>query len=190
MAPKTKTIANLGQAKLLELKITLGALAACCEVSRAAAQSWRDGVKKPDTQNRSRIARRWPELEEHLWDMRPASAAEAAPPPRSPPSVESSADEVDKDVKTLARDHLAHVRRLREDAAAGGKAGEHIKLLDLERKTIMDLAKFSGELTAADENKLTDTARWKQIRQRIAETLSPYPDAARAVVAALQELGA
>jgi len=187
----TKPITNLGQAMIRDQGITLGALASTCEVSRAAAQGWRNGESKPDSGNRQRIARRWPQLTEDLWDRAPSASAPAPErPPSSPVSAPAPSDGSDKDVRTRAREHLEYVTKLRQAAENGERPGDLIKLLDLERKTIMDLAKFSGELTAADESKLTETNRWKQVRAVLSETLARFPDAAREVAQKLQELNA
>lgn len=52
-------------------------------------------------------------------------------------------------------------------------------------------ARLSGELgsTGADDA-LVKSAKWRELRQILAEALAPYPDAFRAVVAALQRVGA
>ena len=171
--------------------ITLGALASTCEVSRAAAQGWRDGESKPDSGNRQRIARRWPELTEDLWDRSPnPSALERPPSPTSPPLAPSASEGLEKDAKTRAREHLEYVIRLREQAEKDGRVGDLIKILDLERKTILDYAKFSGELTAADESKLTETPTWKRVKARLSSTLAKCPSCARAVAQDLQEMQA
>lgn len=76
------------------------------------------------------------------------------------------------------------------DAKEGERMADVHKLLDQRRKAIVDLARFSGELTATEESKLTETQRWKEVRQGIVEAVSRFPEAAKALIDALEAMDA
>lgn len=77
---------------------------------------------------------------------------------------------------------------MRQAAEAANQLDYVLKLLDLERKAMLDLGKFTRELLPADESRLAQTSKWFSIRDCLTNTLRPYPEAARAVADALANL--
>lgn len=88
----------------------------------------------------------------------------------------------------VARAHLLRVQASRQQAEAEGIADEVRKWSALEAKAIEQVAKLRGDLSPADESRLTQTPRWLALRAAIIDALRPYPDAREAVIARLREM--
>ena len=116
----------------------------------------------------------------------PTRPAEDAPPrpPAAPQSssVGSSLDE--------AMAYLLRVQEARQQAEADGVPGDALKWAALEHKAIEQVAKLRGDLSPADETRLTQTPRWAAVRGCIIEALRPHPRAREDVIRALTELDA
>lgn len=121
--------------------------------------------------------------------------AQAAPPPRPrlPPLESSRAPTRDLDpvafppgsAKRSARELLDRVQLWREEAEAERNLDWLTKLIPQESKAIAELARYSGELSASDEDRLTRTTRWAEVMTALGSALRPYPDAAEAASRAL-----
>jgi transcriptional regulator with XRE-family HTH domain len=172
--PKSK-----GELALRETPGSMREVGAKLGVAHSLVSDWRHGKKVPDEDSAANIERVL-KIPRAAWKHGTASV----PPPPDDEHVDATASP-----KEAAQAYLLRIQRMRRTAEAQQSSDLH-KLLDLERRAILDLARFSGELTATDENKLCETRRWKQIRTAIAETLVEWPDAARAVADRLSAIGA
>ena len=113
-----------------------------------------------------------------------------APPPRPrlPPLESSRAPTRDLDpvafppgsAKRSARELLDRVQMWREEAEAERNLDWLAKLIPQESRAIAELARYSGELSASDEDRLTRTTRWSEVVAALQVALRPYPDAAEA----------
>lgn len=187
---------NEAQRILLELGVGASELAGVAGVTRQAAHGYLRGKKKPSAEVRSRIEAQWPEAKAKLWDVlprRPERAAVQAPEEPSKGAVSSVLPESPGgfvDARSAAKAHLEEVEQMLAEAKAEGRMADVTKLLDQRRKSIVDLARFSGELTATEESKLTETQRWREVRQAIVDAVARFPDAAKALAEALEAVDA
>jgi hypothetical protein len=143
------------------------------------------GKTKPDAEARQKIETRWPDVKPNLWDVVPKSASSPIHEPPADPTGHG-----DRSFKDLILEHAAVIDRDCSLAKSEGRAGDYIKLMALKQKVLMDGAKFTGELTAAEESRLTKSNRFIQIRTAIAKALVHFPDASRAVEEALRAVDA
>jgi hypothetical protein len=77
------------------------------------------------------------------------------------------------------------VQSWREEAEADRNLDWLAKLIPQESKAIAELARYSGELSASDEDRMTRTTRWSEVVAALRLALRPYPDAAEAAGMAL-----
>lgn len=177
------------------LNLSPGQLAGVANCSKTAAQHWRKGTAVPDQDRRIALEKRWPELHRGTWTMLPQCATgnlsnNPATQGETKPRDDSGSPEEFIDARTSAKQHLADVQRMIREAKKSDRLGDILKLTELERKAILGIARFSGELTPIDENELTDTRRWKEVREVVTTAVAPYPDAAKALNEALEGIGA
>lgn len=87
---------------------------------------------------------------------------------------------------------LATAETLIERAAADDEASyrDRAALITAAKGALELLGRFSGEIGPAAEILVIDSPRWKRIEAKIAEALVPYPEAAKAVAKALQDMEA
>lgn len=109
-------------------------------------------------------------------------------------SAEAADDELELDAPGAGRAAmLAQLRILRQHRRRAERRGDDsgwMRLVDLERKALVEFARLNGELTPTDEARLTSSARWQAIRAAIANALALHPQAAEAVERALAEIDA
>jgi len=196
MAKIKYPVTSEGQRIIAELGLSAGQLGTVADCSRAGAQKWMNGTAVPNEERKRALEQKWPELKRDTWSQPPkvSDAPTAQRPPRAESSLTAAHEETSPaefiDARTSAKAHLAEIQRMMRDARKEERVGDVMKLMDLERRAIMDLAKFSGELTATEESKLTETRRWQEIREIIVKAIVPYPDAAKAVMEALKGIRA
>ncbi len=175
------------------LGLTAGQLADVGKCSRSGAQNWRKGVAVPTDDRKILIENRWSELHRGTWSMFPQWPGQVQVDP-SPSITLTDPDPLDEfdfvDARTAAKAHLVEVQKMIRDAIFDRRIADVMRLRDLERKAIVDIARFSGELNALDEGKLTSTQRWQEVRGVILKALSPYPEALADLTQALEGIGA
>lgn len=201
-------ITSEAQRLLLEHRVTLGQLAAACRVSRQTCSRWMRGVAPPSPKYRPLIQAAFPACRKDLWDVQPradynpaahpeldaegdpADAGADGPPEGETDEVEAVDLEGPGAARKAAAAHLKRIAHQRQRAERKGFGPELKQLYELERRAIKDLAQFTGELSTADESRLTESARWQQIRRAIIAAVVKHPQAAKDVAKALQEVGA
>lgn len=196
---QVRFVGSESQRRLLELGVSVAQLSTCCATSPQGARKWLVGDSKPDAAKRKRIEKQWPDATSRGWEMAPEQPArpERLEPVRSasrrapiPEPAEQADDAEPQTAKEAAQVHLASVQRMIDEARADRRTGDEIKLRELERRAVRDMAAFTGELSSADEAKLTQSATWKKLRRAILDALGPFPAACKSVAAALEVLGA
>ena len=120
------------------------------------------------------------------WDVPPGGKVSS---PRSKESSDDPPREVGSSLDE-ARAHLLRCQARRLEAEQGDDPKLVVQWAELERKALDSVAKLRGDLSPADETRLTQTPRWAAVRGCVVEALRPYPDAQKAVVRALRELDA
>lgn len=193
MPAPTREVTNEAQRLLLEQKVTLGQLAQAGAVSREAARKWLAGGK-PEPAKRKAIAKRFG-VPEAAWELAPKGGTKAAATSSPAPAKAKSdgrarpSERPPLDAKSAAQEHMNRIIERRRRLEQNGATAEVFRVLELERRAIVEFARFNGELTAADESRLTETPRFQRVKRTILEALKPYPAALKAVARALDELG-
>ncbi|HSC89386.1 MAG TPA: hypothetical protein VLC09_19015 [Polyangiaceae bacterium] len=193
-----RKVANQAQKELMRLGATLGELATATGKSRPAASYWMAGTKLPDDASRKAIHVKWPAVQPKMWDVTATARAPAVHPPQSAPAPPPSApdmgdleeDPADANYETAMRKHLADVEEQLQRAKDEQRDGDWVKYGTLKQKILNDLAKFTGQLTATDEARLTKSKRFVELKTVIGKALAPYPEASRAVEDALRACNA
>lgn len=111
---------------------------------------------------------------------------------RSSPDERSILKAAAKTARERCHSLLATAEQLIERAATDEEASyrDRAALITAAKGALELLGRFSGEIGPAAEILVIDSPRWKRIEAKIAEALVPYPDAAKAVAKALQDLEA
>lgn len=178
-----RVILSEAQRVLNEMGITLGQLAKVTGRTRQGCSKWMRGDGFPDDESRKKIAAHWKEVPPSFWVLPPKGSI---PVTVNATDLWSLADLTARDAAGL---HLIMIQRLR--AAEGATKGANLlRLCELERKAILDFARFNGELSATEESRLTETKRWKEVREMIFKALTYHPEVAREVTEALEAIGA
>jgi transcriptional regulator with XRE-family HTH domain len=197
------TAPNEGARQLKATGATLREIGSIAGVSQEAVRKWLGGLTTPQPEARAKLRTKF-QIPKPAWDEAPITSGQKLPPPskqsrtrEAPVTGPEPEEDTDADLalaldgpdaaREAAANHLRRVQRLREAAEKKGSATEYTRALELERKAILDFGRFNGELTPADESRLTQTPRFKAISSAIAKALLPYPEAAAAVSNALRE---
>lgn len=186
--PKTE-----GEKLLRAVPASLNAISKQCAIAKSQIHYYRRGEKVPDDTT-AEVLERHLKIPRGTWRVRLSRENSKTAPLVD--ENESSDEETGADhdptasagsAKEAARAYLKNVRKMRGAAQAQDRS-DLPKLLELERRAILDLARFSGELTAADENKLCETRKWIALRDGILDALDAFPDALKAVTEKLAAL--
>jgi len=183
-------------------------------VAQPTARKWISGVSKPGgAATRTRIAKKFPELKPHFWDLLVAlppgfgehndapehAGAFAFEDGDGPEDGIQLAPYVPEDCDLMApgaarsmviaqitrlRADMILLRAARADASTVGKAESEI------RRAALDLAKLAGELSPNEHARIVKSAQWRQIRDAMLDALDNYPDALAAVLDALAAVDA
>lgn len=194
-------MANAGAEALKGKKWSLGAVVTRLEqlgvtVSKMSVSRWQRGIDSPSADARAAMARKPFDILPTLWDQSPGRPVERVlgpsdgPPAPVPPAPDSApAGPVVSTMRSaadLAEEQLAEIqlyRRQFQDAKLDMKARS--LLADMEAKAIERYAKLTGQ-TAAPETVLVKSPAWTKLRDKVLEVLVRHPDAARAVLEALE----
>jgi hypothetical protein len=175
-------------------------LARAAGSSPATSRAWLTGQSKPGQTKRHAIAKEFPDCSPGLWDQPPFSVREEAPAaPAAPAAPESRSQLIPKpsrldnneyppgSAKRLAREQLDRIQEWRAEAEADRNFDLLIKLGPLESKAIGELARYSGELSPADEDRLSRTSQFAAATKALLDVLRPFPEACAAAGEALRE---
>jgi len=174
----TPIIRSEGQRMFLHVEGSLDAIAR--EVGAKGKQSiseWRSGRKIPSIEMRARIQSAFG-IPAGAWSKRPAGAdgVEAT-------SVQTQEAEA---LPSTLDDCLALLAVIRRDRKQDGLlAAERVKLSDAEARILALRARLESAHELAEDRYVRDHPAWKRIERLLAEALEPFPEAAKAVHAAL-----
>ena len=163
------------------------------KASRVAVKRWRDGTRVPAEGVRAAFAAPPFEIPLDAWDLLPGAAsakktaraglAKHQAPKR--PDVREPASPPDESAAGHQRDLLTRIQRWRGEAEfANASPTARAQLAELEQRAIRELAALTGEKAQPDAV-LLKSPQWGRLTAKILEALEGYPDAARAVRAAL-----
>ena len=179
--PKKKPVVE-GHA-LLKALVDARGLAIVAKKSGAevkTVQMWLCRKRRPGTDARLALWRHF-EIPLAAWDKpekeveKPRKVSDG--PPRPPKAFDRQAPGKVLYIDTLARAH----------DAVGRSAIEELNALDKYSRMVARYAELQGELNVSQEMILRSTF-WDRVIRKVEEALGPYPDAARAVAKALEDL--
>jgi transcriptional regulator with XRE-family HTH domain len=178
-SPAVKVYRNEGQRRLSELPVSGGDIARSLSVSPAMATYWRNGTKLPTPERRSQIARLYG-IPADAWDR----VCEAAEPPADGSPVDPAIPIKIPEGMTLEQvDRL--VARLMPETMKPDLAPSTLAQVS---STITQLLRLRAALVGdsrTDEAKLAQSPSFRAAVMAVVEALRPFPDALRAVEAAL-----
>lgn len=175
-----------GQRLLLAVPDSLSVVAGKVGCSKALAGYWRQGAKVPSPTMRAKLEAAYG-IAPAAWELAPG-AAPPEPATAAGDEEEPELEAVGTDTLALTNAQLAEIRRaLRNkglsEAARSKKEDTYAKLLALK-------ARLEREQELVEDRIVREHPMWRRIRERIVEAVRPYPDAAKAIVSALEELEA
>lgn len=208
--PKRKTIepTNRGQEALLDTGLSLNVIARATSVSVPSVSKWRNGEGRPRKAQRESLENAYG-IPFDAWDEPPNSykptrppASKSAPAPQRAPAMATDAPiqpagaklppyprGPDDDASTL--DHIRyslicvrHDLKHRPMTAAGRS-----KVRADETRTLALIAKLEGAEELSEARYVKSHPEWKRLRKAIMGALEPYPDAALAVLEAIEGVG-
>jgi hypothetical protein len=155
--------------------------------SRQTVSDWGKGEKVPGAAYRPRLKEAYG-IPAEAWERPPADGRSApSPRPSSPPGV----------TRTTLEQCLALIRDTEAELEADQAAKPEDRLMPSERVKLRDTfaralslrhrLESAGELL--EDRLVRQHPEWKRFRASLLKAVVPYPDAAQAVAAALQELG-
>lgn len=176
-----------GQRLLLAVPDSLSVVAGKVGCSKALAGYWRQGAKVPSPTMRAKLEAAYG-IAPAAWELAPGAAPPEAAGPAAGDEEEPELEAVGTDTLALTNAQLAEIRRaLRNkglsEAARSKKEDTYAKLLALK-------ARLEREQELVEDRIVREHPMWRRIRERIVEAVRPYPDAAKAIVSALEELEA
>lgn len=210
---KARPVTTLGQQLLLRLSAPLGEIAASCGVTRAAVSQWRMGAAVPSVRCAS-LLEATHGIPSAAWRMRPDEAGQPATPPpalpaaplpkhltsRTPPPPASQPSEQPADeaparapvpqlpAHATSLDHvdamIAQVVERMNDPRLTSR--EHASHLDQWRKLMGMRIQAEARAALMEDATIRAHPKWKRLKALIIDALLPFPDAARAVEAAIE----
>lgn len=203
--PRTYTLVNEGQRLLNISGLSLHKLANACEVTSASVVKWRSGKGLPRPAQRAKLFDLL-EIPIDAWLLPPnapadsvvynasGAVAETADRPDRRPYSGNGDEEIppypeppDEEASTL--EHMKHlIACIRHDKEHRKLTAAAIsKLRADEQRALTLIAKLESMAEMQEDRFVTQHPKWKRLRDVILRALRPFPEAARAVVEAIEE---
>lgn len=189
-APKAseniRAMRSEGQRLLCAIEASLSqvALAAGCSAKQSVA-NWRAGTKTPDAPFREKLHAAYG-IPVESWTRAPGTAAPRSTSATSSPTTTSHSPEGPSTVGDLD----ALIGHLRVELAKPDLASsERVKLSGSMTRALALRHRLEKEEELLEDRIIREHPSWRRVEAALARALAPYPDAARAVAAALAEAG-
>jgi transcriptional regulator with XRE-family HTH domain len=178
---------NEGQRRLTLVDASHAAVAMKLDVSKQVVSMWRQGKKMPAVSARTKLATVYG-IPVEAWDLAPG--AEPTTVVTAAPSVTSATPDAPSTSSTL-HDVLALIAGLKQELRARDISATVRRGINADLTRLLSLrARLEKEETLLEERIVLEHPFYRRIRSAIVGALAPYPDAARAVVRALEAEGA
>jgi hypothetical protein len=171
--------------RLLSEKLDQVQIGVLCGVSKQAVSSWFHRGVTPSDAVKERVEQ-LVQIDRRLWDKLPGGAAGWRTPEATPDDYEAPNLDADDAAEQLLISRIKSVHKRIHDVEALGTASEYSRLVALESKLTIELAKVRRELSPIDEDKLARTPTFQAVLHSVVTALRPFPEALDAVVAALE----
>jgi transcriptional regulator with XRE-family HTH domain len=180
---------SYGSEQFRKLPVTAAKKCLALGVTLGTISKWENGLMAPRGEMRDRIAQEWPENAPapELWDelLDGPSVAPGASEPRVVPAPELEAA-TPASVTREADEWLREVKRLRQELSSMGDAAERARLMGSAASILATLGKLTGVNLSVSERQIMASPHWQAIMSVVTLSLEPWPEAARAVQAALE----
>lgn len=181
-----------GQRLLLELRVKRAEVADACGVSGPLVSQWRSGKKRPSAAGR-RVLEETFGIPAGAWDLAPGSQVTPSVPPAGNPVPAPAPAAVPSPSLGAGRlTTIEGVNReidlLEEMREENLMPSERIKLSDTAGKFYAIRARIEKDAELYEDRVVKAAPFWRRARSAILEAVRPFPDAARAMAEALEEL--
>lgn len=172
-----------GQRLLLEVEGSLSVIARAVGCSsKATVGDWRRGLKVPGKVSRERLEAAYG-IPARSWDKTPDGAA--APPKPRPPKPAKRGD----GATTTLEDVELLIESIKDELESGDVLpAERVRLNDSLVRALGLKLRLDRESELLEDRIVREHPKWARMRAALIEALIPFPEAARAVAAALQKL--
>lgn len=181
-----------GQRLLLTLGVKRSEIADACGVSGPLVSQWRSGKKRPSAAGRRALEETFG-IPASAWDLAPGTQVTPSVPPEgnrgpapipAPISAPSSAAGRLTTLEGVNRE-IDLLEQMREENLM---PSERIKLSDTAGKFYAIRARIEKDAELYEDRVVKAAPFWRRTRAAILEAVRPFPDAARAIAEALEEL--
>ena len=180
---KAPEIKSEGQRCLVELKLGPTHIAGDLGVNPATASRWLSGERQPKGSTLVKFHDLYG-IDPELWRLEPGKVPAKPKPPRkreeSEPKPQSDLDEVE--------DALKRVREMQ--GMPGLTPSEKARLMGEETKLLALRTRMRRDNELLEDRVVRDHPLWFRIKRVMTEVLAPWPEAAEAVIAGLEEIAA
>ncbi len=141
---------------------------------------WRHGRKTPGAEARAKIENAFG-IPQRAWLIRPGGSLDPAAAAPSPPSTLAPVA-----TPTTLEDCLALLAAIRADRNQRGlMSPERIRLSEAEAKVLTLRMRLEAAVELSEDRYVRDHPGWARLERCLLAALEPYPDASRAVAAAI-----
>ncbi|HYG67928.1 MAG TPA: hypothetical protein VD838_09720 [Anaeromyxobacteraceae bacterium] len=185
--PASAQLRSEGQRLLLALDDSLATVAkVACVGSRTTVKRWRDGSRQPESEQRRHLKRAYG-IPLEAWDCAPAKED----------AKELDGDEVDQGGALAAEvpaSSAAHFLELMQEVRAARTGTnlaplERLRAIEREGSLRTQYERARGADLAIEERIVREHPHWHRFEEVVLKALAPWPDAARAVVEAIEKAG-
>lgn len=175
---------NAGAAKLAAVELSISEIierlkAEGVSVTGPAVSRWQHGKRVPRGEDRRALSRAFG-IPTGAWDEEPEAPGAPAAAASSPRPIASA----DPTAADLARDLLTRIQLYREQAETTQLGVQARKMLaEMEGSAIERYARLSGNRSS--ERDMVASPQFKRLLEEMFRALAPYPDAMRALRAAM-----
>jgi transcriptional regulator with XRE-family HTH domain len=181
---------NEGHRLLREVTDSNRVLAAKVGCGSATVSRWRAGELRPAPAMRTALFEAYG-IPLRSWDVVPGAQLEGVRAPARPPLPPADPNDASVSEKSTLADVLLLIASIREAAAQPDLvADERRKLMVDERQALALRHKLEQDAEELEERIVKGHPSWRRIQVTLVKALGPFPQAARAVAAALADLDA
>lgn len=206
MAGETKTMTR-GAELLAKVSASSREIATALGVSPGLVGGWKTGTRRPTKKDQARIEERWPKVPAASWsesakkaraggaprrvELEPApvptTSAEVTAPVPMPIERNDQDDDLEGNNARLRRYIREGIRDLEHDTELSGvKRAEALKKL-VDAQVALDRSTGENALTLA---RIVAHPEFQRVVKLITEAITPFPEALRAAISALESTGA
>jgi hypothetical protein len=187
-APTSPPLRSEGQRLLLAVSGSLASIAAAVGAgSKQSVSDWRTGKQVPSRETRAKLFAAY-EIPPEAWALAPGTTAAPTPPSPAEVAAELAFDTAIAAAPSTLRDCLTLLAAVQAERAKPTLTpAERVKLSDTEARILALRHRLETKAEMIEDRIVREHPMWQRMKKTIVRALVKYPDAARAVVAAIRE---